>query len=61
MLPDPAPNDEEHHRLRTEQRFTFTVDPSARRRNTGRSSAQPQNTGWTELFPRAQSVYAIRR
>ena len=61
--PDPAPNDEEHHRLSdgtTLHTYVWT------HRLGGQLQAgfvpQPQNTGWIELFTKVPSpVYAIRR
>jgi hypothetical protein len=63
MAPDPAPNDEEHHRLpdgTTLHVYVWTHRlggqvPSA-------FVAQPQNTGWLEVFSQVPNpVYAIRR
>jgi hypothetical protein len=61
--PDPAPNDEEHHRLpdgTTLHVYVWT------HRLGGQVAAgfvpQPQNTGWVEVFSEAPNpVYAIRR
>jgi hypothetical protein len=62
-LPDPAPNDEEHHRLpdgTTLHVYVWT------HRLGGQVPtdfvAQPQNTGWVEVFTRVPNpVFAIRR
>jgi hypothetical protein len=61
--PDPAPNDEEHHRLpdgTTLHVYVWT------HRLGGQVASdfvpQPQNTGWTEVFAQVPNpVYAIRR
>lgn len=63
VAPDPAPNDEEHHRLpdgTTLHTYIWThrlggqVPPGF--------VPQPQNTGWMEVFTTAPNpVYAIRR
>jgi hypothetical protein len=61
--PDPAPNDEEHHRLpdgTTLHVYVWT------HRLGGQLAAefvpQPQNTGWVEVFSQVPNpVYAIRR
>ena len=61
--PDPAPNDEEHHRLpdgTTLHVYVWT------HRLGGQVTAdfvpQPQNTGWIEVFAQVPNpVYAIRR
>jgi hypothetical protein len=61
--PDPAPNDEEHHRLpdgTTLHVYVWT------HRLGGQVASdfvpQPQNTGWVEVFSQVPNpVYAIRR
>ena len=61
--PDPAPNDEEHHRLpdgTTLHIYVWT------HRLGGQVASdfvpQPQNTGWVEVFSQVPNpVYAIRR
>jgi hypothetical protein len=61
--PDPAPNDEEHHRLpdgTTLHVYVWT------HRLGGQVASdfvpQPQNTGWSEVFSQVPNpVYAIRR
>jgi len=63
MLPDPAPNDDEHHRLpdgTTLHVYVWT------HRFGGQVTAafvpQPQNGGWIEVFSTVPNpVYAIRR
>jgi hypothetical protein len=63
MLPDPAPNDEEHHRL--PDGTTLHVYVWTHRYGGQVPTAfvpQPQNTGWIEVFTRVPNpVYAIRR
>jgi len=61
--PDPAPNDEEHHRL--PDGTTLHVYVWMHRLGGQVPSGfvpQPQNTGWIEMFAQAPNpVYAIRR
>jgi hypothetical protein len=63
MAPDPAPNDEEHHRL--PDGTTLHVYVWTHRLGGQVASdfvAQPQNTGWVEVFSQVPNpVYAIRR
>jgi hypothetical protein len=63
MPPDPAPNDEEHHRL--PDGTTLHVYVWTHRLGGQVASdfvAQPQNTGWIEVFSQVPNpVYAIRR
>jgi hypothetical protein len=63
MLPDPAPNDEEHHRLpdgTTLHIYVWTHPIGGEVPDA--AVPQPQNTGWTELFSAVPNpVYAIRR
>jgi len=60
---DPAPNDEEHHRL--PDRTTLHVYVWTHRYGGQVRTdfvPQPQNTGWVEVFSKAPNpVYAIRR
>jgi len=63
MPPDPAPNDEQHHRLPDGTTLHIFV---WMHRIGGDVAAdfvpQPQNTGWTEIFSVVPNpVYAIRR
>jgi hypothetical protein len=63
MPPDPAPNDEEHHRLPD---GTMLHVYAWTHRFGGQVPAgfvpQPQNSGWIEVFSKAPNpVYAIRR
>ena len=61
--PDPAPNDEEHHRLT--DGTTLHVYVWTHRLGGQVASAfvpQPQNSGWIEVFSQVPNpVYAIRR
>ena len=61
--PDPAPNDEEHHRL--PDGTTLHVYVWTHRLGGQLASGfvpQPQNTGWLEVFSQVPNpVYAIRR
>ena len=61
--PDPAPNDEEHHRLpdgTTLHVYVWTHRYGGQVRTD--FVPQPQNTGWVEVFSKAPNpVYAIRR
>ena len=61
--PDPAPNDEEHHRL--PDGTTLHVYVWTHRLGGQLASAfvaQPQNTSWVEVFAQVPNpVYAIRR
>jgi hypothetical protein len=61
--PDPAPNDEEHHRL--PDGTTLHVYVWTHRLGGQVAPAfvpQPQNTGWVEVFSQVPNpVYAIRR
>ncbi len=61
--PDPAPNDEEHHRL--PDGTTLHVYVWTHRLGDQVPSdfvPQPQNTGWVEVFTQAPNpIYAIRR
>ena len=61
--PDPAPNDEEHHRL--PDGTTLHVYVWTHRLGGQLASGfvpQPQNTGWVEVFSQVPNpVYAIRR
>ena len=61
--PDPAPNDEEHHRLpdgTTLHVYVWTHRLGGQL--TPDFVPQPQNTGWVEVFEQVPNpVYAIRR
>jgi hypothetical protein len=61
--PDPAPNDEEHHRL--PDGTTLHVYVWTHRLGGQLASdfvPQPQNTGWSEVFSQVPNpIYAIRR
>ena len=61
--PDPAPNDDEHHRLpdgTTLHVYVWTHRLGGQ--VPGDFVAQPQNTGWIEVFSEVPNpVYAIRR
>lgn len=61
--PDPAPNDEQHHRL--SDGTTLHLYVWMHRLGGQIPSAlvpQPQNTGWTEVFAQVPNpIYAIRR
>jgi hypothetical protein len=63
MAPDPAPNDEQHHRLADGTTLHIYVWTH---RLGGQVPAefvpQPQNTGWTEVVAQAPNpVYGLRR
>jgi hypothetical protein len=61
--PDPAPNDEQHHRL--PDGTTLHIYVWTHRLGGQIASefvAQPQNTGWVEVFSQVPNpIYAIRR
>lgn len=61
--PDPAPDDEQHHRLpdgTTLHLYVWTHRLGGQVPSS--FVAQPQNTGWTEVFSQVPNpIYAIRR
>ena len=63
MPPDPAPNDEQHHRLPDGTTLHIFVWMHRIGGDVAADFvAQPQNTGWTEIFSVVPNpVYAIRR